>query len=776
MIGTEPEEVFVRTRPGAAGSIRRLVVGVALVASAAAVSIDSLGSLTRDANSFQLRLTEITALANRHSSLEWHAVRSLTDELSVAIAANDRELEASTRQLAGAAAGDQEVAQFVELVSRYRTAARSMLDLLGAGDIEAAERTDEEIVDPLFDAVHASAEALRIAYRGRADLTSSVSRVGTLVMLGVAAVAVAGYAARSTRREAEGRIEARYRALVQNSSDLVTVIEPGGRIVYVGASVERLLGRASEATLGLSYAALVRPDDAERYEALIADARAQGPTGTSSAVIGMVLGDGTERQFKTLARDLETDPDVGGLVLTARDATERERLSERLRFKATHDDLTGLANRKTFLDAVAVSLDQSESVAVMFIDIDDFKAINDNLGHSAADRALANVAERIRGAIRPTDLAARLGGDEFGILVTGVRPDHDIRVIAERLLAAIGEPIEIRSGSFRLSASIGVALGRVGTKSEDLVSEADLAMYSAKRGGKGRVAFFEPGLQASSRDRLELQQELSEALKRDQLVVHYQPIVQLATNHIASFEALLRWSHPRRGLVPPDTFIPLAEETGLIVEIGDWVIREALTSGATWRAAAGRDLGISVNVSPVQLADAAFADRVTAMLSDARVPADALTLEITENVLADPSPALSMNLSRLRGAGVTIVIDDFGTGFSALSYLRRLTIDAIKIDRSFVSPIDGGGVDQSLCAAVLHVASALGLGTVAEGVETLDQLDQLRRLGCEAAQGYVLSRPLPAAAVDAALSAGTLEALIAAPLPARPAKRLTRIA
>jgi diguanylate cyclase (GGDEF)-like protein len=471
----------------------------------------------------------------------------------------------------------------------------------------------------------------------------------------------------------------------------------------------------------------------------------------------MAHADGAWRQFETVARNLEHDPNIAGIVLTARDTTEREGLADRVRYQAAHDELTGLANRKTFLDRVEASLGRPGSPAVLFIDLDDFKGINDNLGHTVADGVLAILAERIRNAIRPGDLAARLGGDEFGVLLTAMELDAGPQAAADRLLQAINAPIEIDGATFRLSASVGIAVGRPSGHSVDLLSEADLAMYAAKRAGKGTYAVFEPSLQAASRERLNLRHELVGATERGELVLHYQPIVALSSGKIAGVEALVRWVHPTRGLVPPDAFIPLAEESGLISTIGNWVLREATAAASSWRRTqAGRSLSVSVNVSVGQLEEQGFAGRVSAILEEVGLPARSLTLEITERVFADPRPVITANFAALRALGVQIALDDFGTGYSSLGYLSRLPIDVLKIDRVFVSASDGSEVDPAIAAAIVRMAVALGLSTVAEGMESEAQLDRMRELGCHMAQGYVLSRPVPREAISGLLEKGRL--------------------
>ena len=738
---------------------QRLIAAVALTALAGSIGIELLGGVARDAQDVRSTLIGTTALVNRHSALEWQAVAAgeRDAELWTAMAANDAAISSASAALLASANDDRRLASFTALVAQYRAAVGTMTDELRRGDVERAQAIDAELVDPIFEEIHTAAYALLPDYAATAESLSTLSRIGTIALLIAAALAVALLARRATRREAEERIEARFRSLVQNSSDLVTIIDAGGSVTYESPSFRRLLGHLNEETVGFPYAMLVHPDDLPRLERLVAGARHRNGTLGEVEMIRMAHADGSWHQFETVARNLEHDPDVAGIVLTARDTTERERLVERVRHQAAHDELTGLPNRKSFLDQVEAAIAHPGPLAVMFLDLDDFKSLNDNLGHGVGDRVLRVIAERARVSVRPSDLAARLGGDEFGFLVPGVETDTGAQVIADRILEAVSAPINLDGVPLRLSASVGIAIGRSGGHSADLLGEADLAMYAAKRAGKGQSAFFEPSLLAAARERLELHRELVAAIENGEFVVHYQPIVSLPDGAIEGTEALVRWIHPTRGLIPPASFIPLAEDTGLIGRIGEWVLQEAAESTASWRRTrAGRGLTVSVNVSAWQLADSDFSGRVSAILEDAGLPAWGLVLEITESVFADPSPALTANLEGLRALGVQVAIDDFGTGYSSLGYLPRLPVDILKIDRVFVAGPDGSSVDPALPAAIIQMATALGLRTVAEGVESEAQLERMHQLGCQMAQGYVLSRPVPAEAMGALLENGRL--------------------
>jgi diguanylate cyclase (GGDEF)-like protein len=392
-------------------------------------------------------------------------------------------------------------------------------------------------------------------------------------------------------------------------------------------------------------------------------------------------------------------------------------------------------------------------VSVLFLDLDGFKVVNDSLGHVAGDRLLIDVARRLSDCLRRGDTAARIGGDEFAILLGDVgNPDRAPRV-AERVIAALGEPFTVLGREVFVSASIGIAYGR--SDAQNLLRNADVAMYRAKRSGEGGAyAIFEPSMHAAVIERLEIEADLRRAIERDELVLHYQPIIELASSRVAGLEALLRWAHPRRGLVMPFEFIPLAEETRLILELGRWVLREACRQAAAWRADPRTDrTWVSVNLSGVQLLDSSLDAEVAAALADSGLEPASLTLEITETVLVQDVAAAVDRLEKLRALGVSIAIDDFGTGYSSLRYIRRFPADMLKIAKPFVDGLHDE-TDTALVRTIVALADSLGLRTVAEGIEDHRQLGRLRELGCLLGQGYLFARPLAAHDVTELLCGG----------------------
>ena len=429
---------------------------------------------------------------------------------------------------------------------------------------------------------------------------------------------------------------------------------------------------------------------------------------------------------------------------------ENDQVKEQLRYQAYHDALTGLPNRLLFAERVSEALVAGAAdTTVLFVDLDDFKTINDTLGHSAGDDLLTAVAERVRACMDPSDLAARLGGDEFGILIERSREDDDIpEQIASRLVDALRSPFVLHGREMQVRASIGIASRSSGARTADeLLSNADVAMYSAKAGGKRRYALYEPRMHARVRRRHELGEALERAVERDELTVHFQPIVALADARTVAFEALVRWQHPTRGLVLPGGFIPLAEELRLMLPIGRTVLREACSRVESWRATypTHASLGVSVNLSPTELQSPQLVHEVETVLAETGLPPESLILEITESgAMADPAATL-ITLDELRRLGVRLALDDFGTGYSSLSHLRDFPIDILKVAKPFVESLDRDSGDVTFTDAILRLASALHLTVVAEGIERREQANTLRRLECGLAQGYYFARPLNAA-------------------------------
>jgi diguanylate cyclase (GGDEF)-like protein len=433
---------------------------------------------------------------------------------------------------------------------------------------------------------------------------------------------------------------------------------------------------------------------------------------------------------------------------------ELSRRQEELAFLATHDPLTGLPNRTLILDRIEQMLVRGRRsqapVAALFIDLDNFKSINDTLGHGAGDRLLKAVASRLGGAIRDTDALGRLGGDEFVVIAEGMSLAAGPELIAERMLEALAPPFRLDpSDSARLAvtASIGIAVGDR-TCAEEFLRDADIAMYRAKWDGKNRYVVFETGMQDAVQDRMELEMDLREALAGDELFLVYQPTFDLQEMSPTGVEALLRWNSPARGVVQPDDFVPLLEETGMIVEIGAWVMREATRQAAAWRAE-GHPIGISVNVSARQLDNDGFVEEVRCALADSGLEPGALTIEITETTIMRDAQQTARRLAEVKELGVRIAIDDFGTGYSSLSHLQQFPVDALKIDRSFISRLTQSPEGETLIRTLVQLGKAMSIETLAEGIEGTRELDLLKDENCDSGQGFLFARPLDAATAEA---------------------------
>ena len=432
---------------------------------------------------------------------------------------------------------------------------------------------------------------------------------------------------------------------------------------------------------------------------------------------------------------------------------------DQLARQAFRDPLTSLPNRALFMDRLAHALTRTErrgeQLAVLFLDLDRFKVVNDSLGHGVGDQLLIGVSQRLAGCLRPEDTIARLGGDEFAILLEDVKDDKGPTSVADRLTGELQQPFVVEGREVVITVSIGIAMSTARRMTpEDILRDADLAMYHAKGKGKARYEVFDKSMNAPAKERMDLELDLRNAVARGEFILHYQPVVELPTGRITEVEALVRWKHPQRGLLFPADFVGLSEETGLIVPLGRWVLHEACRQTRQWQLAApATKLAISVNLSARQLQQPGLVDEIGAVLRETRLDPGALRLEITETVVMHDAPTTLAKLEALKALGVQLAIDDFGTGYSSLGYLKRFPVDTLKIDRSFVKGIGRDVEDSAIVRAVITVAKSLGLSVTAEGIETADQLEQLRTLGCDHGQGYFFAKPMTSDRVPALLVA-----------------------
>ena len=550
------------------------------------------------------------------------------------------------------------------------------------------------------------------------------------------------------------RVEEQYRTLVEQipAATYTHVVRETGRIEYMSPQIEHISGYPPELHRGAlgSSLAVIHPDDRERvrleaertdtsHEPYRIEYRYVTPEGRSvwvrnEAVLVRVDDDGAEYWQGVIS-----------------DVTERRQLEDALEHQAFHDALTGLPNRALFLDRVGLALARAQrdgrQVAVAFLDLDNFKVVNDSLGHARGDVLLTRIARVLQASVREIDTVARFGGDEFVLLLDGVASAADAELVVARVQQALVHPIKVGRARLNASASIGVALSSgAQTTPEQLLRDADIAMYRAKASGKQRNVVFTPDMRRAAVERWQLETELRRGVTRGEFTLYYQPVFALDTARLIGVEALARWRHPTRGLLQPADFIALAEETGLIVPLGRWALREACRQTRVWNAGrpAADRLTVSVNLSARQFREPALAHDIEAALSDSGLAPDLLTIEVTETAAMDDAEVTTATLTALERVGVSISIDDFGTGYSSLAYLRRFPVDTLKIDRSFISGLGSEGGDLAIVAAIIELAHALGVGVVAEGVESAAQLACLRELGCDYAQGFLFAPPLPA--------------------------------
>jgi diguanylate cyclase (GGDEF)-like protein/PAS domain S-box-containing protein len=541
--------------------------------------------------------------------------------------------------------------------------------------------------------------------------------------------------------EALQKSEARWRSLVHNASDIVALLNPDGTLEYATPAAERLLGYAADSNEGHNLAEFIHPDDLTEVATVFAQL-VETPGGQTRTEFRVARRDGSWCWVESLATNRLADPLVNGIVCNVRDVSDRKAGEEALRRQATHDALTGLPNRVALTTALdAASKQRGSPGALLLVDLDGFKDINDGLGHDVGDRVLQEMARRLRARTRSSDVVARLGGDEFALWLTGIERREQATAVAESILGGLREPVDIDGTLLYLAASIGVAHrpehGEDGTA---LLQAADVAMYRAKEQGMA-WAVYTTGDQEQHRHRLTLLSELRQALDRGEVDVHFQPKLELATGTVLGVEALVRCTLPTLGSVEPEEFIPLVERTGLIRPLTAHILRLALRQCARWRAE-GMPLSIAVNLSASSLRDPGLVTTVRTALAESGVPAACLTLEITETALAEGTAMAMRAMSDLRRQGIRLAIDDLGIGYSSMAYLKRLPINEVKIDKSLIIDLNTDR-DRAIVKSLVDLGHSLGLTVVAEGVETAAAADTLTTLGCDLAQGYFYCPPQP---------------------------------
>jgi diguanylate cyclase (GGDEF)-like protein/PAS domain S-box-containing protein len=567
----------------------------------------------------------------------------------------------------------------------------------------------------------------------------------------------------STEERLREQNERRLRSLMQKSTDLLTLVESSGRILYLSPAAFAMLGRQSDEMVGRHWSEFIHPEDASAFRDQLAKVQLEGRQATVEGLCRWTRSDDSTRVVSTVMTNMLEDPDINAIVLNSQDVTERHSLEQRLHDLAFHDSITGLPNRAFFVDQVGQALDrtrgQVNSIAVLHIDLDDFKNINDSIGHEAGDKVLAAAGDALAIALRPGDTLARLEGDEFAVLLEiGGLPDV-AQTVAHRILGVFDEPIRVGDGSLPLHVSIGIALNvSLDDGPDSLLRNANLAMGSAKQSGKSRSEMFQREMYSQAVHRHDIATELFRALGNEELQVFYQPIVATGNLNVMGAEALIRWDHERFGMIPAIEFIEVAELSRLIIVLGDWVLNMACAQAQSWRESGVVDESfyVSVNLSARQLGDPEIVERVSRALLDSGLPPGSLVLEITESTLMFDFEAGLARLHSLGELGLRLALDDYGTGYSSLNRLATLPVDIVKIDKTFIDRLTTDKAGKALVRSIVDVVSALGMSCVAEGVETPDQCAALAEMGCDSIQGYLFAGPT--SALESALILRTLGA------------------
>jgi len=568
--------------------------------------------------------------------------------------------------------------------------------------------------------------------------------------------------AHNTMQSRLQKSEELHRYIVNSSPDIVFMLNREGHFTFLNSKIETILGYEKKELLGQHYQEIIEASDLERANYLFEEqsSKKKGSWG-SELRLKAKKQDHTARHFEVtffpIERNSRLDPDnpdkprtkhIIGTYGTARDVTERKEAEEFINFQAYHDLLTRLPNRALFKDRLNISLAQAKrnknNLAVMFLDLDRFKVVNDTLGHAMGDRLLQSVALRLENCVRKCDTLSRFGGDEFTLLLPSISSPEDARTIAKKVISALKEPFQLGEHEVFVGVSIGISVYPQGGETVDqLIQNADVAMYHVKGRGKDGYQYFNDDMAINTSNRLSLESELRNALEKEEFRVFYQPQMCAQSGRVVGVEALVRWQHPERGLIYPSEFIPLAEETRLMSDISDWILKSACTEVKTWIDNGHSDIRLSVNFSPLQVEHPKFVHRLLSCLRQANFPSSNLEIELTENVIMNDLETMTQKLTQLAEHEITIAIDDFGTGYSSLSYINRLPIHTLKVDQSFIKDIQGTHDEACIVNAIVSMAHGLKLNIVAEGVETETQLNYLKSLGCQEIQGFYFGKAVP---------------------------------
>ena len=717
----------------------------------------------------QLTLNQISVLTREINSLKLTALQR--QDLTPAAEDERRSARRTLREAALAAQlHTHHTAALEEVLPAFdnyiKSADRQWL-LIQVGNLDEAKQAEFQAVGAQFDvmqhyvqvAIEAEDEwAQRAALKARYELLAAAVLAATAVLMLFLRLQKQEHLSqlRETERSVLRESEERFRALSEQSTDIILIADPTGRIKYASPSVHVVLAVHGDSLVGTNMIDLVHPDDVAKTISAGSRSVAYGPSPGQNRVVELRFRHASGRwlHFESVVRDLFQHRNIGGIVYNARDITERKCAQEKLVFNATHDVLTGLPNRVLFLGRLQSVVDQMKrhphlAAAVLFVDIDDFKIVNDCYGHAVGDALIKEVSCRLRACIRGDGTVARMGGDEFTVLVEDISDPSDAIRVAERIQSSLRQPCLLEGLEIFKSASIGIALTSPGTPAEGVLQNADIAMYRAKDKGKACTEIFDRAMHEQVLSRLRLEEKLRYALENKELSLHYQPIVAVDTGVVQGFEALLRWQPSESNSIPPGTFVPVAEQSGLIVPISVWVLRTACFEAANWQRCypAEPPLYASINISAKHFSHSAFVRHLRDALDESAVDPRCITIELTESVAMSDVAGTNETMSQLRSLGVNLSIDDFGTGYSSLSYLRRFPVDTLKIDQSFVKTMDAE--NYAIVKTIIGLAQNLDLKVVAEGVETIEQRRLLALAGCGLAQGHLFAKPMQPESVRA---------------------------
>ena len=740
----------------------RTIVCLFAIAITTALTLSSFDKRSADRkHATEALLSRIETHAQEIHNLEW--LVTSTQEVSPEA---EEQVQKSKHDLieAFAAVGvhnREGINQISLAVANYMEAADRQLQLARTGHAEAAKDIGFQQATPQFEELQHQLHEASKSEGGLAEAALIKSRIelatGVLLIIGALILGLRFLRQKQlmqlaiAEQAALMQSEERFRALTEKSTDIVLITDSTGVVNYVSPSIRTTLAVESDIFLGSNLVDAVHPDDLATLRAALST-----ETGQNGPLEFMLRhSDGRWLYFECVVRNMLNHPNINGLVFNAREITERKKAEQQLLHNARHDQVTGLPNRMLFLNRLEAVIDRikrhpQQMAAVLFIDLDDFKVVNDCLGHAAGDQLIVELGMRLKGCMRSDGMIARMGGDEFTVLLEEVNDPSDAIRVAQRIHTSLATPFRLSGQEVYKDASIGIALTAPNESAETVLQNADLAMYRAKSKGKGCSELFDAAMQEQVMGRLRMETQLRHAIQNNELRLFYQPIVAASTGAVEGFEALLRWQPHGGNLIPPNVFIPLAEQSGLIVPIGSWILSTACMQAVSWqsRYPSERPLYVSINVSGRQFAHPSLTGHVKNALERSGIDPQRVKLELTETAAMKDASSTEQTMSQLRSLGVKVSIDDFGTGYSSLSYLRRFAIDTLKIDQSFISKIDESRENYAIVKTVVALARSLGLDVVAEGVETPCQLEKLKSADCDSAQGFLFSKPLPADAVQ----------------------------